>query len=165
MPNNTQPLPSILSVVDRCWCDFSAGHVFQPYNASQWEHSSVAKLKASLERQTIAEDGQEMERRKAGNITNWIPTVTPGISTVTPPSPTTQRTRRDLLWILRFMYGKTESGSSVPPPPPSEPTTAKPLESSAPRSGPQEGLSYIRREYDLRPYNLDVIIDFGWSQP
>jgi hypothetical protein len=159
-----EPLPSVMRVVDRCWCDFSTGSVFQPFNVSQWEHASLTKLKASLERQMMTEDVKEMEPWKTENDSKWNLTVSPGARDTTTSLPlprTSHGTPRGLLSIVRLIYGQVNTGRSVSSHPAPEFSTTESYRSKPPSF--RTVLSLLRREYDLRSYGLDVIIDFGWS--
>jgi len=81
MPNYSQPLPNVIRAADRCWCDFSAGGLFEPFNISRWEHVSVERLREQLERQerqevqavptpTESESRTEMPRTATPTTTN-----------------------------------------------------------------------------------------------
>jgi hypothetical protein len=51
MPNYSYALPTVIRAVDRCWCDFSMGSFWEPFNVSQWEYLTVQRVRRDLERQ------------------------------------------------------------------------------------------------------------------
>lgn len=172
MPNYSKPLPDVMRTVDRCWCDFSAGGFFEPFNVSHWEHVSVERLKDDLEHQENAEDAvsQKKETVKLSTQTSQMPrTAAPA------PSPIRTMNRKTVgidYWALFFypLYSRpnyvferatTPSESSTPHTSPPSSPKAKIITSGAHSSA---NLPLIRKEYDLRPYGLGILIDFGWTR-
>jgi hypothetical protein len=158
--NLTLPQPAVIRVVDRCWCDFASGNFFEPYNVSQWERASVQKLKEDLELQQKIQESQEMELRNAEAESKKPPQTT----ITMPKTPTSRGTPRGILDVIRSIYYDTHAAST--PLPASTPVVSdveEPKKSSASSSEPREPLPLLRKEYDLRPYGMDMVVDFGWS--
>ncbi|KAH9043872.1 hypothetical protein EDB85DRAFT_1912672, partial [Lactarius pseudohatsudake] len=44
------PLPAVIHLADRCWCDVSSSQLFEPFDIARWERASVEQLKEELER-------------------------------------------------------------------------------------------------------------------
>ncbi|KAI9460122.1 hypothetical protein BJY52DRAFT_1263083 [Lactarius psammicola] len=44
------PLPAVIRLADRCWCDVSSSNLFEPFDIARWERASVEQLKEELER-------------------------------------------------------------------------------------------------------------------
>jgi hypothetical protein len=168
LPDLNLPQPSVIRAADRCWCDFSTGNFFEPYNLSQWERASVQKLKMDLELQKRMAEAQELEQQKSGEESQIKPakSVADPATTAMPKTPTPRGTPRGILDILWSIYQDTDSVSRTPSPEstPAVPDTAKSWRPSALSTEAQERLPLLRREYDLRPYGMDMVIDFGWSQ-
>lgn len=85
-------LPSSIRAVDRCWCDISSGTLFEPFNMTRWEHTTVNKMKEDLEKRR--------PHVPAANTTS--------VAHVAPKS-----TKPGLLWSL-FSRSKSTSPSSTP---------------------------------------------------
>jgi hypothetical protein len=168
MPNYSKPLPVVMRTVDRCWCDFSAGGFFEPFNVSHWEHVSVERLKDDLEHQQNAEDTvfQITETVKLGTQTSQMPrTAAPAPSLVRPKN---RKTMSVDYWALFFYplysrpnYVSSSSSSSTPYVSSSSPSKPK---TTASGSHSNMNLPLIRKEYDLRPYGFGIFIDFGWTR-
>lgn len=110
------------------------------------------------------EEAKELERQKAevesnGKSANSIS----GHTTLMPKTPTPRGTPRGILDVLRSIYYETHPVSSTPSlaTTPSVRDTAESNKPSAP-SDSRERLPLLRKEYDLRSYGMDMIIDFGW---
>ncbi|KAF9498198.1 hypothetical protein BDN71DRAFT_1481460 [Pleurotus eryngii] len=144
-------LPSTIRVIDRCWCDFSTNGFFEPYNVTQWEWNSVDKLKTDLEKQAAATLMLEFaEKDQDGELASPAASLTS--SHVGMPH---------LLSFGRpfgFFYGPWYQSRN-----PSEASAATfPPEIFS--TEPPKSLPLLRKEYDLRPYGLNITIDFGWSR-
>ncbi|KAI9509880.1 hypothetical protein F5148DRAFT_1011732 [Russula earlei] len=46
------PLPAVIRLADRCWCDVSTSRLFEPFDIARWERTSVEQLKEEIERDT-----------------------------------------------------------------------------------------------------------------
>ncbi|KAF9456796.1 hypothetical protein BDZ94DRAFT_1274742 [Collybia nuda] len=159
-----KPLPDVMQTVDRCWCDFSAGGFFEPFNVSHWEHVSIERLKEELEHRQKAEDtvSQTMESLD-------VPTETVLMPRTAAPSPTTAQTQNARTtsidyWALLFypFYSRPNHRHERMP----EPSTPRTSASSNPKLSSHSitSLPLIRKEYDLRPYGLGIVVDFGWAR-
>ncbi|KAH6917134.1 hypothetical protein BKA70DRAFT_1251421 [Coprinopsis sp. MPI-PUGE-AT-0042] len=146
LPSNySQPLPAMIRPVDRCWCDLSSGGLFRPFNVSNWEYQSVMRLKEELvgkdliqPNSTTTAKGSEMQpssRSSSKSLPFWLRSVN------LPP--------------FKRIWAQQASRSS-----PAAASTA----SEAASESVENPLSFLLDEYDLRPYGLDLIIDFSWSQ-
>lgn len=157
------PLPAVIRLADRCWCDVSSSRLFEPFNIARWEHTSVEQLKEEVERdaarveQLTSNEGQT----DSSNEPNGHPPDTNGrgpigesLSVSQPPSP-------------------TSALSTSPPPSPSTVSNnqcnpcqipAGPQSSNGPPVTPSVDMPLFRRKYDLRTYGFSMILDFGWSR-
>lgn len=171
--NYSGPVPHVIRAVDRCWCDFSTGGFFEPFNMSHWEHVTVERLKDELERQ------QSVGEQEAEKTDQTVPAPSDTEESVKeshaplPPSPPVRPNfgfrSMDLsgfLWPLSYnsQYMRLRVSS------PSETTTTSDAPSAKTRStaplqqSPTEKLPILRKEYDLRPYGFGIILDFSWSR-
>lgn len=167
----TKPLPSTLRAVDRCWCDLQGG-LFEPFNVTRWEHASVKRLKDDLEKKQRAEEAaitqevQELRKKEKEMLKR-------------DPADSTIRYTKDygtrLLWnMLTPLRSKSANSSSTNITDPVVVEVANDstdsMASTAPdmhgRVDSKAVLDYplIRPEYDLRPFGLDMLIDFRWSR-
>ncbi|KAF4572522.1 hypothetical protein EYR36_007029 [Pleurotus pulmonarius] len=177
-------LPSTIRVIDRCWCDFSTNGFFEPYNVTQWEWNSVDKLKTDLEKQAAATLMLEFAEKKhdgefaspaASLTTSQVDMPRTAASNPASQTPTQYSNRptflRQVLWVLLWpLVPKPDFGvpvhlphGFVPQPDPSDASAAISPEISS-MEPPESFLPLFRREYDLRPYGLNITIDFGWSR-
>jgi len=158
LPGNSTPaFPSVMRAVDRCWCDFT-GSFFEPFDVSHWEYLSVLKVTQGLER-----------KRKAA-ATSEI--VSSNKETILPVYGTDNKDTSfsDILWnILFFPFSlqtftnRIDSPSVLLPKPDKVGSTASISIRKPPESSPTAGTPpSTRREYDLRPYGLGLVVDLGW---
>ena len=175
------PLPPAMPVVDRCWCDFSMGSVFEPFNVSHWERLSVENMKDELDEH---HDEQPEESPDVSDSERSGPVdadANPPLSIsepVMPPSVTPSGSHLASMpsWLSISSLFTRESKLDAPdqppaaapsPPSPTEPvlTTNDADEPTTPSPSPTppHDLPYLRRVYDLRPHGLDLVVDFGWS--
>jgi len=174
LPHSARPLPSVMHVADRCWCDFSAGGFFEPFNVSHWEHISVDRFKVDLERRQETEENMKSEREQdlvdktalsgldAGNLATQTDSKMPRTA-----PPEVGGTIWSRLQIFRRKFDSPLPSVHIPLPEskPSHDLPSKPdIRQTAPYAAAQEGLPLLRKEYDLRLYGLDVVIDFGWTR-
>ncbi|KAG5646083.1 hypothetical protein DXG03_004506 [Asterophora parasitica] len=172
--NCSRPLPSVMRAVDRCWCDFSGGF-FEPFNVTHWEAASVQRLIDHLERQQKTAEAALKEKSSEDAATpshdNSMPrTPAPGPSSTSRPSMPTSISSRDLRSILHlFQYALKGDGTPKPSPSPT-PYTSTPrifdavTATPSPPACSDRKCTLIRKEYDLRPYGLGILVDFGWTQ-
>lgn len=173
MPNHSQPLPSVMRAADRCWCDFSGGDFFEPFNISRWEQLSVRRLKDDLEFQQKVEETRVTEL-EAAQATQVQPTDTSDMPRTAAPAPSA-RTLGSIMrtsgssvtdwWSLLRTLRQTSVGRPSSEPMPSQPVVAtQPPEDHVEKPIKTQDLPLIRREYDLRPYGFGILIDFGWTR-
>ena len=176
MPNYSKPLPKVMRTVDRCWCDFSAGGLFEPFNVSHWERVSVQRLKEDLERQQKLDEPSVLATESAELASSATVVVTPDMPrTPAPASATPKRTKFiansvDIWSRLRSFNIKTNDlQHHIPPlsPEPSISQTPSSDRAEVPLSlgvHSKEDLPFLRKEYDLRTYGLGIIVDVGWTR-
>ncbi|KAF8746226.1 hypothetical protein AX14_000025 [Amanita brunnescens Koide BX004] len=130
--NISRPVPTVIRAVDRCWCDFSNGF-FEPFNVSHWEFVSVYRLKSELERPP-----QDINATFTHNATA---SAHAGTARGVPA-------RLQLKWtLLKEWIHRSRRAEQ------------KREDEEALVVGAPPG---IRKEYDLRSYGFDVILDFSW---
>lgn len=159
-----------MHAVDRCWCDLTAGSLFEPFNVSRWEHLSVQRLKDDLERKQLEEDTL---------VASEVPTIVPELWSLTgtempAPSPTAVRHPKTLregaasIWSMlrtNSPFGNASTATSPPDGSISPPfTSAGVPQPTVITSVPDVKQPLIRKEYDLRPYGLGILVDFGWTR-
>ncbi|KAH7930576.1 hypothetical protein BV22DRAFT_1078788 [Leucogyrophana mollusca] len=175
-----QVKPSVIRVVDRCWCDFASG-VFHPFDVRKWEETSVQRLRAEMEKQMKVEAVVQLdeEQREQGDpikgeeedeAVSPLDTVD---ETVLPDSEDPPQVRSSFS-VLQSLFRKREHGPKGHPPsatPTAEPSihhsktsdaTPEPTPVYIPPPAPEELLA--PGEVDLRPYGFDLILDFRWSR-
>lgn len=169
-----------MRTVDRCWCDFSVGGFFEPFNVTHWEYVSIQRLKDDLERQQKAEEAAsktEAEQKKANlpspstsslRYTGLImPRISPPSDTSSPGPNTISLSVKSLFRLFRDSMKR----ASLPAPIPSGDTyqahvspSSIPDSKTQPRPPDDHGqYPLIRKEYDLRPYGVGILVDFGWT--
>ena len=173
MPQSySRSLPDVVRAADRCWCDFSTGGFFEPFNVTHWEYVSVLRLKDELEHEAKVEEEGMTVKDALSEPSTLLPS-TMGM----PHSPSLPLASLKLANIDSFTIGftwrflKAALHSHFEPKPP--PSATAPLSYYPPDSSKsvsrsdialEDPLPLIRREYDLRPYGLGILIDFGWTR-
>jgi len=159
---STTKRPTVIRLMDRCWCDFSTGSLFEPFNVSTWEYASVQRLKKDLvlgkqraaerERQRAAKEGEaESETNDTG-----FAEPTP------PPSPrtiivTSKKEKGNTFETLRSVFWRAPSTAQKQPNTPSSLIpTETPLD--------EERRPITSWEFDLEPYGFDLVLDFRWTR-
>ena len=164
MPNYSYTLPTVVRAVDRCWCDFSMGSFWEPFNVSQWEYLTVQRVRRDLERQQ-----KDADAVLAAKITQ-IPMSAkdnmrvPLNQTLLSPLNSTMSTPSFWSWLRNFPRGSqqastTETQETDPPSLVEEQNATNVTQTTRPSS-----LPFFRQEYDLRPYGIGLVVDLGWSQ-
>ncbi|PPQ98879.1 hypothetical protein CVT24_003510, partial [Panaeolus cyanescens] len=161
LPHNySQPLPTVIRPVDRCWCDFSNG-LFEPFNATQWDVATVYRLKRQLDRQNASSPASLLNTDNDATL-NTTTTVVDA-----PPKALLKSLYNSLSTIYHLVYltvtetphssdaserqeSALQDTSTNTPFSPAEPTA-----STAP---------FLRKKYDLRPYGLGIVIDLSCSE-
>lgn len=187
--NITHPEPELLVPLhERGWCDLSLERsVFEPFNLTRWEVLSVEQLKADLkrrEKEALALTQPEPDET-TGAVDEAPASPTEGIVAVSEgddaavEAASARRRWMDLFMFPSLTRGRTSPDAAPPPlepeqllaeptpPPPPHTTPAIVTEHIRPeteKEDTREPLPWLRREYDLKPYGIDAVIDFGWSR-
>ncbi|KAJ7456466.1 hypothetical protein FB451DRAFT_1564496 [Mycena latifolia] len=163
-PPYEAPLPPVMRTLDRCWCDFWAGGFFDPYNVSQWERSSILKLADELERARKAELAELKSAEKEVEEVSTATATVECMPRTAAPEPSSARRKPSVhgvaakVWSLVNPYlrsARTIAESTQP---------LFKMDNVTASEQPVESLPALRREYDLRPYGLGVVVDFGWTR-
>ena len=165
MPNYTYALPTVMRAVDRCWCDFSMGSFWEPFNVSHWEYLTVQRVRRDLECQQ-----KDANAVLTANITQ-IPMSTNDnmslpIQTLVSPSNSTVSTYTFWSRLMNFPRGSQHASTEETreTEPSSLPVETQNSTTGAPQTMRPSNLPFIRQEYDLRPYGVGLIVDLGWSR-
>jgi hypothetical protein len=157
-PSVTAPLPAVIRLADRCWCDVSSSRLFEPFDIARWERTSIEQLKEEIERnaasakQLSSAVGEGARNSSATNGTGSI--VESQLSISEPPSHTPVSTTSPQPSSVNTPAEKS-STHQIP---------AEPPLSNGPPVVPNVNLPLIRRKYDLRSYGFSMILDFGWTR-
>jgi hypothetical protein len=152
----TAPLPAVIRLADRCWCDVSSSHLFEPFDIARWERTSIEQLKEEIERdaasakQLSSAVGGSNEGDRNPSATNG--TVESQLSTSEPPSHTPVSSTSPQPLSINTPAEKNSTHQIL----------AEPPLSNGPPVVPNVDLPLFRRKYDLRPYGFSMILDFGW---
>ncbi|TFK40909.1 hypothetical protein BDQ12DRAFT_413797 [Crucibulum laeve] len=159
--NYSKPLPTVMRTVDRCWCDF-AGGFFEPFNVSHWERDSIQRMKEELENERNADVSRSSGESTPGAEGHNASTAMPQTMTLA-SKPTSIPSTNFWSFIGAKSFGRSKDVISKPSPShaASSDTASPPLPSS---DKALATLPIMRKEYDLRPYGLGLIIDFGWTR-
>ncbi|KAI0307443.1 hypothetical protein B0F90DRAFT_1673590 [Multifurca ochricompacta] len=156
------PLPAVIRLADRCWCDVSSSRLFEPFDIARWERTSVEQLKEGVER-----DAARVEQFLSGdgepgllNELNNDPLVTNGTGSTTPQSNSLSRTS-----VVSIPQEPSPTETVVEQRPiPQIPAVSPSPSSNGPPVVPSMDLPWLRSKYDLRPYGFSMILDFSWSR-
>lgn len=158
------PLPAVIRLADRCWCDVSSSRLFEPFDIARWEHTSVEQLKEEVEReaarveQLTSNEGQT----DSSNEPDSPPPATNGKGFIGESQPSSSEPS-----------SLTSTPSTAPAPSSTTVTidqctpcqiSAVPQPSNGPPIIPSVDMPLFRRKYDLRTYGFSMILDFGWSR-
>ncbi|EMD41448.1 hypothetical protein CERSUDRAFT_101904 [Gelatoporia subvermispora B] len=172
--------PTVIPIAERCWCDVSARAFFEPFNVTQWELNSLLRLKADLERKMRPEEEPvSVEGADSPEETQSRADAEDAVQEELPQPP---QDAHASLFELVWPFSRKSRGLSKETTPISatalnatvateEPTAgqSQSMQNTTQRQpitllGPETAqLSYLRREYDLRPLGFGVILDFGWT--
>jgi len=161
MPNYSYALPTVIRAVDRCWCDFSMGSLWEPFNVSQWEYLTVQRVRRDLERQQKDADAV-LEANISQIAVSTNDTV--GEPNQTLPSNSTVSTSTFWSWLMNFPRGSQHSSAAETRKMDPSLLTEAQNTTSAPQSMSPSNFTFFRQEYDLRPYGIGLIVDLGWSR-
>lgn len=183
------PVPRLTTLSDRCWCDLSGGHIFDPYNMTLWQLTSLSRtLGATKSRRILIVQNPQLPPKP-----------------IEPPAEPSENKRMTKIWVLRMTgkdgsrldegEGEEEEWSSRAPSPTSTLRiwgwplsffpTFQPFSfflSNQPLADSPEDLStvtqvmaagtamekdqfpLIRRTYDLRRHGINLVVDLGWGR-
>lgn len=156
-------IPATIPIVDRCWCDFSMGF-FEPFNSTRWEWNSVEKLRVDLARQvaarntnlTLSEEGYDVDVNEDEESVPVRSNATLGYSVLSGAMSTLNAVQNKL--------GFANPNSSVPAASSSTPPIVQLTSPPATKDTVARTLSTLWREYDLRSYGFDMVVDLRWPQ-
>ena len=152
-----------MRAVDRCWCDFSMGGLWEPFNVSQWEYLTVQRVRRDLERQQKDADAilvaNVSQIPMSTNDTMGAPN-----QTLLSPSNSTVSTSTFWSWFINFPRGPQHASTVETRE--TNPSLLVEVQSttSTPQTMTPSNLPFIRQEYDLRPYGVGLIVDMSWSR-
>jgi hypothetical protein len=159
-PSVQPPIPSTIHPIDRCWCEFSLNNLFEPFNVTEWERSSVERLKGEV----------ELQRELMRSLVE-VDDAKQALDTDDKTALSSSNSRTNILKsLLRVLYRRASPPTPLPsplPPPTASSQADHSPEQNPPTPAPSDKLPprpWLRREYDLREYGMDLIIDFGWSR-
>ena len=169
----TNMIPSAIPIIDRCWCDFSGG-LFEPFNTTRWEANSVDRLARELELRLVdhykrVESGEE-ELEIASGVGN-----APTLRRSGARNEASMSTSRRLSSILEGVWPFSRAPPPTSPTPPPlvnngsagaaapSPEQQREQRSQSPIS-PRNLFPGLQKEYDLRPYGFDMVVNLGWSR-
>lgn len=182
------PLPPVIHLLDRCWCNLaSPGGLFAPSDLSLWEKASIERARWLMRKEL--NDAKEVaaaaEAISGGAISDaWDSRAnSSGVSIHGPlstgPSNSSEaksngstdslanriRRLRDL-FLLSFGPKSHTTSNELELERPQENLMHRGDEphSGSPPSPSAAPLPLLRSYYDLRPYGLDVTIDFSWHR-
>ncbi|KAF4618032.1 hypothetical protein D9613_012851 [Agrocybe pediades] len=160
--NYSQPLPSVMRAVDRCWCDFSSGSLFEPFNVSRWEYLSVQQVVADIL-------GKAEQKNSAVNETE-SPSLQANVTEEAElPSAQATTTKRSWWWMgstssespKETQHPEFEVALNIPQ---NDMSVGVPLNTTHIVSTEETSAQpLLWKEYDLRQHDLGMIIDFRWS--
>lgn len=164
MPNlPLEMIPPTIQIADRCWCDFSGGF-FEPFNTTQWEVNSVEGLKKHLEMQmrehTIsAQVGtQGNASTLQGEIENRYKAFSSSFKNMWDKINLSSYTPSTLLPNSTVDSPNVDMGYEEKP---STPLSTMSVPTVTTSSDPPS-LSSFWKEYDLRTYGFDMVVDLRW---
>lgn len=183
----TEIIPTDIHIADHCWCDLTSGKFFEPFDLAKWELESVVKLRDELQfqRQLLAQTEEDtMEKDEARSEGEEPQAHVNSTSNANAPSaPNAPMYASKWPSIIGSMWSLLHPPSRLPSASVSQPTsheaTSTLVASSTSVTTPTDtgltsssvvlgvastSLPLFRREYDLRPYGFDMVIDFGWSR-
>ncbi|TDL21261.1 hypothetical protein BD410DRAFT_310247 [Rickenella mellea] len=173
-------LPHTIQLYDRCWCGIGPAGIFAPFDVERWEHASIARARRALAPPSHPDSNTTSD---APNPSSSASTDS-SVSDATPPPTSVAEEKktplfplahyiRNVLWPAPRLsspspapiFSPSLAQPSTPPPSPTSTSTpSSPEESPPSQSLNPHPLPRFRREYDLRPYGVGVILDFGWGR-
>lgn len=192
LPNLPEDMkPTDVPMLNRCWCDLTDTGLFEQFNVSDWERRSILSLKERLEVQ-LKESGVEtpFEPEVPEPEPEGTPSQENNEASATPHEGSntnwTDEPRLKLSGIWDQVSAWSFSRKPQPSDAPTTPTRASrsrwtwagdnytprvrrmtdifndaPIHTTTIRPSPT---GVLRKEYDLRPYGFDVVLDFSWEK-
>lgn len=182
------PLPPVIHLLDRCWCNLaSPGGLFAPSELSLWEKASIERarwrmrkeLKDAKEAAAAAEaisggvisDASDSRANSSGVSIHGPLSTGPSNASETKSKGSTDslanriRRLRDLFSLSFGLKSHTTSNELDPERPQDNLMQREDESHSGSPSSPSTAPSpLLRSYYDLRPYGLDMTIDFSWHR-
>jgi hypothetical protein len=156
-------------MLSRCWCDFQSTPFFGYPNVTEWERDSI---RAAIEAANLTQPSSP-EAAKEGQALEAEKTVEPSAEDTPTTSswltyPFASHGMRGWYKWVDILHGRQEPVTVAQ----SESSDALDdeieLREGQEQSGQvpdgKETLPWLRRKYDLRPYGVDLIVDFGWRR-
>ena len=160
----TAPLPAVIRLADRCWCDVSSSRLFEPFDIARWERTSIEQLKEEIERDAASAEqlSSAVGESDLSNEGDRNPSATNGTGSIVelqhsisePPSHTSVLPTSSQPSPVN-VPAERSSTHEIP---------AEPQSSNGPPVVPSVDLPLFRRKYDFRPYGFSMILDFGWTR-
>ncbi|KAL5495817.1 hypothetical protein ACEPAI_1281 [Sanghuangporus weigelae] len=161
-------LPPAIQPLDRCWCNiFSRSGLFEPTDVSRWEMENVLvarnaieiRAKNAAERNSECLSGGEESTEEVG--TSEGPTSVDGnVEDADGGSSFSLRGLRELLsepTLTPFEEPDVHESHHTDP-------EASPITDFSISPTPTRRLKLLRPYYDLRPYGIDITLDFHWDR-
>ncbi|KAK7029682.1 hypothetical protein VNI00_014380 [Paramarasmius palmivorus] len=163
-----QSVPEVIHPVDRCWCDFASGTFFEPFNTTEWEVLSVNRVKEGMMRRAkYAEDLEKKKEVKEEGMELEEPTDMPRTVSPYTPSPSastwgraTNATSISIGGIRSSLWKAFESWKFAP----RNAQSDEQVRTVSQNTSNHACQSLLRKEYDLRPYGVGIVVDFSWSR-
>jgi len=156
--NNTKnKRPTVIRLTDRCWCDFSSGSFFEPFNVSAWEYASVKKFKKELLFGKEREAERDREREARGNeVESERDSENMDLAAATSTSPKAPTPGKGFESLRSVFWRAPPSAQELPDPSPSSFSTETPSKDNRRSIAPWE--------FDLEPYGFDLVLDLKWTR-
>ena len=160
MPNYSYALPTVMRAVDRCWCDFSMGSFWEPFNVSQWEYLTVQRVRHDLERQQ-----KDADAVLTANITQVPMSANADMNVPLNqmPSPLNSTVSTPSFWSWLRNFPRRSQQTSTTDTGATDPLLLVEAHNATQTMRPST-LPIIRQEYDLRPYGIGLVVDLSWSR-
>jgi hypothetical protein len=170
-----------VTLIDRGWLSLpSDKSLFSPFNVTKWEWQSIQKAKTGLlarhrefmpESTNKSSNSSESTPDTSASNSSAVASTSDGAPALPISVPQTTSTASFRQWFKLFMYPHPKQSMPEPPRPaasaepggsPTPPDLSGGATQATLLSAPK--LPKLRREYDLSPYGIDAIFDFGWSR-
>ena len=180
-------IPSDIPTADHCWCDLTSGKFFEPFDMMHWELESVVRVKEELEFQQRLQAATDVEAKEdTAEVEGEVHGQTELLglndnSTSTSVNNASSSTASKWPSIFGTIWPFLQAPVQRPPVPEQhvisetpesnavEPTatsseTVEPVSSTSVAPVSTTPLPRFRREYDLRQYGFEMVVDFGWTR-